>query len=267
MTVLIKSLLFLGLISGCKNPPPSPLPLESKGPVEKKEFICHKEGRPCWEFPSCRAFCEDLFFNKEDRKICHKWPIDLLDSFKTLFWTIGTQSFDNINPRALHCFVKVSNENRKLVFKRLNKEEAVELLEEMAQNSSLSYHIARADKGDFVIMDNLFKKAGRNLRSMNSLAKNMNQILLLIHEQENKAGWDLFNSYIIYRCKKNSHCDEPLEQYCVTFKDSSSKTLEDFFENPFFEKAYKREIKSKTCGTSYCEYGDVKDFKALCKNI
>lgn len=242
---------------------------EDEKSLEIESFVCQKEGRGCWEFSECRSFCEELFFNPDDRQKCHQWPISLFDDFKSLVATIKTEPFQNIEPEVLGCFIQLSEDRKTILFRQFNEEEAQEFLEEVARNPKLAFHLGREDKGDFSILHSLLKKIrGRTGKAFKEIinTKRVN-FLILLHRNQNRPAWVWLNDYAVHRCRRDSFCKEPLEYYCEVLEDTFSETLADFFENQNFKNEYKTAIESKRCGSGYCEYGEVQDFREMCGDL
>ena len=242
---------------------------ELDGENQEEGYVCLREGRGCWEFEECRTFCEDLFFSPENRQMCFEWPIDLYEDFKRLFVVRDTETFENIEPQVLRCFLGLSERNRSVFFKAFDEETAQEFLKEIAGNPKLAFELAGYDKGDFSLLDKLFKKISSYIiRAVKAnLDYSKGNFLTLIHEYENRPAWTWLDDYIVHHCRRDSSCEEPLEYYCKILEDNRSKELEDFFYNQNFKRSYRQRIEAQTCGSRNCEYGDVRDFKELCREI
>lgn len=244
-------------------------PGQPSEPANRREaFICVEEGPGCWQFPLCKSFCEDLFFNKEKRQECFNWPLPLFEDFKILMDTMDNEDFRLVDPEVLKCFLEFTKEDKTFLFDKFSEEEAQEFLEEIANNVKLSFYLSEKDKGDFSIFDTLFKKI--DSRVTVAIAEPLfegENFLISILQQENRSAWIWLNDYIIYKCRKDRHCKEPLEYYCKILEDVSSNDLKDFFESQHFEGEYKRKIESKRCDSDSCSYGDLKDFNEMCDNI
>ena len=247
--------------------------LSSKESLDQEEdSVCknrvNEENPVCWTFPGCRSFCEELFFSKEKQQICYNWPTALVDDFEILFSTMTKGLFQNIDSKIFKCFLKLS-ENNSILFKNLNEEESKEFLEEVAVNHNLAYHLASEDKGNFSVLTALFRKIkSRFINAIKQpLSHKHSNFLIALHKEENRSAWTWLNDYLIYRCRGDSTCKEPLDYYCEILEDVKGEALEDFFENNGFKREYRQRIESKTCGSSRCEYGELRDFDEMCDNI
>ena len=290
--------ILIGLISSCvvkKTTPPSyfssqsdtssheekqdsntvktePLNITGEKPLAEENktesFVCQKEGRGCWEFPECRSFCENLFFNEHSKQMCRQWPISLFEDFENLFVTINTKPFHSIEPQVLKCFLKLSEE-KNVLFKKFDMEEAKEFLEEVAVNPELAFYLAGEDKDNFSILNTLLKTIHSRVPSAikKRLSLNKGHFLILLHEHQNRSAWAWLNDYIIYRCRRDSSCKEPLDYYCEILQDIQPKILEDFFKNRHFKQEYKKDIELKNCGSATCQYGTAQDFEKMCEEL
>ena len=277
------SFIFIGFASSCITHTPrlpshfysqpneeDNLNTEDEKTLEIEGFACQKEGRGCWEFPECRSFCEELFFSPDDRQMCYQWPISLFDDFKSLFITMKTKPFRSIEPEVLKCFIQLSENHKTILFRKFNREEAQEFLEEVAKNPELAFYLGGEDKGDFSILHSLLKKissyTGKAIKKI--IDTRQTNFLILLHRNHNRQAWIWLNDYVVHRCRRDSLCKEPLEYYCEALEDIVSETLTDFFENQNFKNEYKTAIESKRCGDSdYCEYGEAQDFKEMCQGL
>ena len=197
--------------------------------------------------------------------MCYDWPMPLFEDFRNLKEIIDTQSFQYIEPEVLKCFLKFVEDDKDILFRKLNEEEVKEFLEEIANNETLAFHLAGEDKGDFSLLEVLFKK----INSLTPLALSEslfagNNFLILIHQQENNSAWTWLNDYIIHRCRRDRFCKEPLDYYCKILRDIDSEKLKDFLENRGFRREYAGRIESKTCQSNACVYGSLQDFNEIC---
>ena len=233
-----------------------------------ESFVCQKGGRGCWEFPECRNFCENLFFNEQSQHICHQWPISLFKDFENLFVTINTKPFHNIEPQVLKCFLKLSKD-KNILFKKFDMEEAKEFLEEVAVNPELAFYLAGEDKDRFSILHTLFQKIHSRVPGAikSPLSLNKGHFLILLHEHQNRSAWAWLNDYIGYHCRRDSSCKEPLDYYCEILRDVHPKIMEDFFKNRHFKQEYKKDIELKPCGSTTCPYGTVQGFEKMCEEL
>ena len=240
--------------------------------ILEQENCLKKEKNPdlaCWTVPHCRNFCDDLFINKRDEQKCHKWPSRLVNRFSDLYETMNKGVFQDISAKSFKCFIKLT-ENGSLLFKDLTEEESKEFLLEIAFNPNLAFNLSSADKGSFSVLTALFRKlSGRLISSAKEpLGHNKGNFLIEIYKKDNQPAWNWLNDYLIYLCKKDSKCEEPLDYYCDILKNIKTNILEDFFENnQHFERGYRQAIQRQQCGGSGCKYGDIQDFKQMCDNI
>ncbi len=235
------------------------------GESEEEGFVCLKKGKGCWEFPECRAFCDEAFLGKSARQICYQWPISLYEDFRELFITIRTEPFQNLKPKVLKCFIHLSEGDKTALFKRFSREETLDFLEEIAKNPSLAFHLSKEDTGKFPILHSLFKKvSGRAPSAVQKTGSGTRNFLIVLNKYHNHYAWIWINDYLVYRCNRDSACKEPLDYYCEIFEKTLSSHLEDFFDNRRFKNEYRRAIESKQCGSQSCEYGDIRDFKKIC---
>lgn len=236
--------------------------------TDEQGFVCpEKEARGCWQLPQCKNFCDESFSYKAERQNCYNWPLPLFDDFKNLIETINTGLFQNIEPKVLRCFLKLSEDNKDSFFRKLNKDEAKELLEVIADEKDLAFHLAKEDKSDFSILHRLFKKIrSRTPSAIKEELHSGDNFLIRLSEDGNRPAWDWLNDYISYRCQRDKTCKEPLDYYCEILEDIKHSELEYFFEYRNFEIEYKKDIESKNCGEP-CKYGDVADFRKMCNSL
>lgn len=220
--------------------------------------------------PQCKEFCNELFFtSRTDRQNCYNWPLSLFSDFKDLFEIIQTDRFQSMDTKALKCFLEWSDGSKDIFLRQLNKAEAQELLIRVAHDIELASSFYKADRSDLSILHGIYKKIGG--RTPTAVKKGLkpggDNFLILLDKYNNPAAWYWLNSHIVYRCKRDHSCQEPLEYYCEILEDTGTSVLNDFFENRFFSLKYRGSIKSKTCGSSSCEYGNVEDFHQMCRSI
>jgi len=283
---LILSLLFTIFNFSCvKNNPDLSQFFQSKSPETEQEiptstkinpavvtessFICEKKSpRQCWQLPQCKVFCNNIFRNKKEREHCYKWPPDLYPEFENLFQILETETFDKIDPKVLKCFLDISEEHSDVALKKLKREDVKDLLHTLAEDPELASSFYKEEEKKFPLLHSLYRKiGGRTSTSIKKPIHGSSNFLILISENENKPAWKWLNAYIFYRCKTDQTCKEPLDYYCTILKDENKTTLTDFFQYREFEKEYQREIESKSCGESLCQYGDVQNFRSLCQDI
>ncbi len=260
--------IFLSVLSiSCSQktvPASVPIPLERS---PHKAFSCQKESQACWGFPACVRFCEELFFNKESRKKCLQWPMVLFEDFNNLLNIIRTQPFQEIDLKVLKCFMDLSEEDKTILFKRLNKDSAQEFLEEIAKTPELALILAKEDDKNFSIFRTLTKKVSSRIPTAIKGRGGSKNFLILLNENENRPAGVWLDDFISHFCRRDSSCDEPLDYYCKILDKTRSEPLKDFFENAYFKKEYKRNIESKSCGSQNCEYGNLIDFRSLCRSF
>ncbi len=247
---------------------------ESSYPVslgDTEPFVCpEKEERGCWEFPDCRRFCEDVFIKEENEKDCYNWPMSPFEDFKDLKDSLNNKhDFPYIRLSVLECFFDLAEEEREGIFKNMTEKSSADFLEKIAQDKKLALLLAQKDKGDFSILKTILKKIKhRNITdSITGQLSTNDNFLILSHQHSNHAAWSWLDDYIIHKCQRDSRCDEPLDYYCKILKDVKSNPLKSFFKNQHFKRQYIKEIESKICNSSNCEYGDIQDFKDICKGL
>ena len=248
---------------------PTPKTPEKPASLYQVEPTClEKESTSCSLFPKCKKFCDDLFIDKKERRTCYTWPSHLIDGFEVVLDIMDKRSFENIKPRDLKCFLKLTKKDKRL-FKSFTKEDAKEFLEYLVSDSILASQLASIDKGDFSFLNTLFRKiSGRIVSAIKQdLSLRNSNFLIEIHQQDNKPALIWLTDYISYYCQRDDTCREPLDYYCEILKDKEPELLKDFFTNRKFEKNYTQAIQSKICGASFCQYGDLEDFNELCDNI
>lgn len=261
---LIKSLSLICFTLSCDTEVPKP----RSGSVSKRNFVCQTKGPGCWQFSECMSFCDDLFFKEEKRKKCYNWPMPLFEDFKNLTEAMSRESFRYLELEVLKCFLEFTEDDKDILFEKFNEEEAKEFLEEVAGDGTLAFYLAEKDKGDFSILNTLFKKINsRTERAVGEPLFEKNNFLILVHQQDNRPAWVWLNDYIIYQCRRDRSCKEPLDYYCKILENVNFSILEDFFENQHFQREYERRIESKTCNLDNCSYGDLRDFNEMCDNI
>ncbi|MCZ0932641.1 MAG: hypothetical protein OXJ52_05770 [Oligoflexia bacterium] len=238
---------------------------ETQG-IEKIQ--CRREGKACSEYKSCQSFCEDLFFTQKGKENCYKWPHSFFKDFKKFVWQLETSSFSNLDFPTMKCFFKMSEDHRIRLFKNFSEKPAEKLLAQIAVNYKLALPLFHSDKKNFDILKDLFEKIDRRAqRAMMAEIFSRNHFLILAHKHKNKPAWDWIDSFIRYDCKKTSSCRHPLEYYCEILEETYRGDLESFFENRWFERAYKEDIELSACDSYDCEYGKVSDFKEFCEKI
>lgn len=243
-------------------------------PLEKEdELSCQeKEMNPdlaCWTAPYCRNFCEVLFINKKDEQTCQNWSLELVNRFSDLHRIMTKDVFQDISPETFKCFLKLTD-NNPILLKNLTEDESKEFLLEIAFNYNLAYNLSAADNGDFSVLTALFRKISGRLMSAvkEPLGYNKESLLIEVYREDNQQAWNWLNDYLVYLCRKDSTCKEPLDYYCEILDDVSTKILTDFFENnSYFEKEYGKTIQSKSCGQKTCEYGNIQNFQQMCDGI
>ena len=162
----------------------------------------------------------------------------------------------------------MAEDHRIALFKNFTEKSAKLFLIQIAVNYELANYIYQTDKKRFDLLKDLFSKLDRRIqRAIRTEIFSGDHFLILAQKYKNTPALKWIDSFIHNNCKKSSTCSNPLEYYCEIFKETYRKDLETFFENHWFERAYKEDIESKTCDSYYCEYGRIPDFKELCENI
>ena len=229
---------------------------------------CPKRGDSCSEHEDCKAFCDDLFIYKKGKEHCWKWPYSAFKDFKKLKQQLETLSFADLDFSRVKCFFEMSKSHRISLFKNFSKKSAEIFLAQIAINEKLAKPLYQADKKDFNMLEDLFDKVDRRFqRAMSENIFHQSPFLTLSLEYKNQPAQDWADSFIRYKCKKTTTCQQPLEFYCDILEDTSKRELENLFERRWFEIAYKRDIEAKACYSRDCEYGKISDFKEFCKNI
>ena len=250
---------------------------EVKSPQEL--FVCPKrqerEDQNCWQFDSCRGFCEDFYLSRnlgssaEERVVetCYSWPEDLVKDFQNLVNLIDRRDIFKINPEVLGCFLRI-NELKGILFKNLGIRRSKMFLEVVAEDSDLANQIRKEDDTEFSILKTLFRNiGGQILDAIKEPLKSGNSFLILLSYAENQQAWTWINDYFSYLCGRSSGCTDPFEYYCEVLEDTSSQSLKRLFADSGFEREYRRSIQSQTCGGDSCEYGNLGDFKEACENF
>lgn len=232
----------------------------------------HRKGQGCWEFSTCRTFCEDVFFSKELEETCYNWAFSLYEDFAILFNLMDKKAFQEVEPEILSCFIRLSGNQKDTFLRSWDQEKAEAFLEELAFNEKLAYELFKVDKKeDFEILEALFRKLGHRKadRNLKVNLDNLNEsFFTLIQNENNYPAWKWLDNYVSMECKKDRSCEEPLEYYCEVLEDYSRGELDDFlYKNDLFAKDYRGDIESKTCRGSACEYGDVQDLRTICRDF
>ena len=235
---------------------------------ELNKVQCRPEGESCSEHEDCKTFCEDLFFNQKGTEHCWKWPYSAFKEFKKLKQQLETLSFTDLDFSTVKCFFEMSKNHRITLFKNFSIKSAKIFLAQIAINEKLAKPLYQADKGDFNMLEDLFDKIDRRFqRAMREDIFHQSPFLTLSLEYKNQPARDWADSFIRYKCKKTTTCQQPLEFYCEILKETSRIELENLFESRWFEIAYKRDIEAEACDSRDCEYGKISDFKEFCKKI
>ena len=229
---------------------------------------CEQNGPACSEYERCKAFCDDLFFYNKGRENCYKWSYSFFPDFIKLFEQIETLSFSNLDFSTVDCFFEMSEDHKMSLFKNFPEKSAEKLLAYIASHYELALPLFHSDKVDFDIFVGLFGKFDRRIqRGIREKISDQTHFLILAHRSKNKAAWAWLDGFIHYDCKKSPTCRNPLEYYCEILEETPRSDLESFFENPWFERAYKRDIESSVCDSYDCEYGKISDFKEFCEKM
>ena len=229
---------------------------------------CKQEGKACSEDRKCKMFCDDLFSHYKGKENCYKWSYSFFKDFKKLADQLKTFSFLDLDFPTAKCFFKMTENHKTSLFKNFTEESAEKFLIQIAKNEPLAHPIFQSDKKGFEILEDLFSKLDRRVqRAIRAEIYSDSHFLILAHKYKNRSAWYWIDSFIRYDCKKTSSCQHPLEYYCEILEDTYRGDLEDFFENHWFEKAYKGDIEAMACDSYDCEYGKVSDFKEFCEKI
>ena len=229
---------------------------------------CKLEGRACSEDKKCQMFCDDLFFHYKGRENCYNWPYSFFKDFKKVANQLKTLSFSDLDYPTVKCFFKMTEDHKISLFKNFTEKSAKKFLTQIVKDQQLAHSLLQSDKVDFEILEGLFGKIDRRVqRAIRTEIYLDSHFLILAHKYKNRFAWRWIDSFIHYDCKKNSSCQNPLEYYCEILEETYRGDLEDFFENHWFERAYKEHIESTACDSYDCEYGKVSDFKEFCEKI
>ena len=229
---------------------------------------CRQEGETCSEYKSCKAFCDDLYFNFQGRENCYNWSYSFFESFERLAYYLETLAFSKLDFPTMKCFFEMSENHRINIFKNFTEKSAEAFLEEIAINEELALLLFKSDKGSFNILKDLFDKIDRRpYRAIRRELFSGENFLVFAQKYSNSTANKWADDFIRYECKKTSTCQNPLEYYCKILAETSRKDLEKFLASHWFERAYKADIESETCYSSNCKYEKVSHFKKFCEKF
>ena len=238
------------------------------GKKSQEKTQCRQKGKACSEYESCKTFCDDLFFLQKGKENCYKWSHSYFKNFEKLANQLETLSFSNLDIPTVKCFFEMVEDHRITLFKDWTKKSAEIFLTQIAINYELAGHLYQADKKHFYILKDLLEEFdGRNQRAIRKEIFSQSHFITLALAHKNQPAWNWIDSFIHHDCDKTATCQFALEYYCEVLEETSRKDLESLFANHWFERAYKKDIESETCNSSYCEYGKVTDFKTICEKI